>query len=101
MNKPMRHVVATGIAAVGVGGALLAGAAPATAAPAQDRGHSARPAATTAGHHPHTRGSASHRHIDPWVMDQIRQFDPAAARRIAVYDPWVKDQLAQFAGRTG
>jgi hypothetical protein len=32
-------------------------------------------------------------------MDQLRMFDPAAARRIAVYDPWVKDQLAQFAGQ--
>ncbi|MYR41413.1 hypothetical protein [Streptomyces sp. SID5910] len=101
MNKPMRHVVTTGIAAVGIGGALLAGAGSATAAPPQHRGHSARPAAAPAGHHHHSRRSGSHQRVDPWVMGQIRQFDPAAAQRLAVYDPWVKDQLAQFAGQTG
>jgi hypothetical protein len=99
MNKPMRHVVTTGIAAIGVGGALLAGAGSATAAPAQHSGHTDRPAAVAAGHHHHTQRSASHQRIDPWVMDQLRLFDPAAAQRIAVYDPWVKDQLAQFAGQ--
>ncbi|MER7717584.1 hypothetical protein ABTX99_11630 [Streptomyces flaveolus] len=98
MNKPMRHAVTTGIAAIGVGGALLAGAGSATAAAPQHRGHADRPATVTAGHH-HARRSASHQRIDPWVMDQLRMFDPAAARRIAVYDPWVKDQLAQFAGQ--
>ncbi|MER6848763.1 hypothetical protein AB0A81_29150 [Streptomyces flaveolus] len=97
MNKPMRHVVTTGIAAVGVGGALLAGAGSATATP-QHRGHTDRPATVTAGRH-HARSSALHQRTDPWVMDQLRRFDPAAARRIAVYDPWVKDQLAQFAGQ--
>ncbi|MEU3660298.1 hypothetical protein AB0E77_11105 [Streptomyces sp. NPDC032940] len=101
MNKPMRHAVTTGIATLGVGGALLAGAGPATAAAPQHGGHSARPAATPAGHRHHGRTPVSRQRIDPWVLDQIRQFDPTAARRLAVYDPWVKDQIAQFAGQSG
>ncbi|MGV9291272.1 hypothetical protein [Streptomyces sp. NPDC003719] len=100
MNKPMRHVVTTGIAAMGIGGALLAGGGPAAAAAPHHRGHSDRPATATAGPQ-HAQRSASHRRVDPWVMDQLRQFDPAAAHRLAVYDPWVKDQLAQFAGQAG
>ncbi|MEU9591551.1 hypothetical protein AB0D84_17760 [Streptomyces sp. NPDC048193] len=99
MNKPMRHALTTGIAAMGVGGAVLAGAGPATAATPQHSRHPDRPAAATARHH-HAQRPASHRRVDPWVMDQLRLFDPAAAQRIAVYDPWVKDQLAQFAGQT-
>ncbi|MFF3907767.1 hypothetical protein ACFYZJ_17570 [Streptomyces sp. NPDC001848] len=39
----------------------------------------------------------AHQHMDPWVAGQLAMFEPAAAKRLAVYDPWVKDQLALFA----
>nr|BFD87558.1 hypothetical protein StreXyl84_69590 [Streptomyces sp. Xyl84] len=99
MNKLMRHLTTTGIAAVAAGGALLAGGGSAVAATAPQ--HSARahcPPALAAGHGP-SRRSPAHQYIDPWVLDQLRVFDPAAARRITVFDPWVRDQLAQFEGQ--
>ncbi|MFJ8542473.1 hypothetical protein ACIRFH_10745 [Streptomyces sp. NPDC093586] len=98
MNKLVQHVTTTGLAAVAVGGVLLAGGEPAMAAPPQHSGHSGHPAAVTAERHP-ARRPASHQRVDPWVMGQLRMFDPAAAHRLAVYDPWVKDQLTRFAGQ--
>ncbi|GAA2597541.1 MULTISPECIES: hypothetical protein [Streptomyces] len=99
MNKPMRHLRITGMVAAAVGGALLVGGGPAMAAsPQQPGGHTDRPATVTTSA-PQAHSPASHRRVDPWVLDQLRQFDPAAAQRLAVYDPWVKDQLTQFAAQ--
>ncbi|MFI8951437.1 hypothetical protein ACIGO6_33630 [Streptomyces sp. NPDC053750] len=95
MKNLTRHLAATGIAAVTAGSALLAGGGSATAA-GQPAPHTGTRAATAAGHHGSQRAPA-HRHVDPWVMDQLRMFEPAAAQRIEAYDPWIKDQLAQFA----
>ena len=30
------------------------------------------------------------------VAGQLAEFEPALAKRAAVFDPWVKDQLALF-----
>ncbi|MET9143965.1 hypothetical protein ACFUCQ_03985 [Streptomyces sp. NPDC057197] len=97
MNKPMRRLVTTGIAAVAASGAFMAGAGSAAAATSQPAGCPGPAPVTTA--HAAAQRSAPHRHIDRWVLDQLRLFDPAAAHRLAIYDPWVKDQLAQFAGQ--
>ncbi|MEW2291215.1 hypothetical protein ABZ719_00705 [Streptomyces sp. NPDC006743] len=99
MNKLMRHLTTTGIAAVAAGGALLAGGGSAVAATTPQHGGRAHcPPAVAAGHGV-SRRSPAHQHIDPWVLDQLRVFDPAAARRITVFDPWVRGQLAQFEGQ--
>ncbi|MEU2222117.1 hypothetical protein [Streptomyces sp. NPDC018347] len=94
MKKLMRRLAVTGIPVAIAGGALLAGGGPASAAP-HPQGPADVPARVTstvgerADRHP-----ASGRRVDPWVLGQVATFDPAAARRLAVYDPWVKDQLA-------
>ncbi|MFG2266512.1 hypothetical protein [Streptomyces sp. NPDC048720] len=95
MSKLIRRCAVTGVSAFAAVGALVAVGGPASAATATTPQASPASAHATAGHHP-SQPSAGHRHIDSWVAGQIAQFDPAAARRLAVYDPWVKDQLAQF-----
>ncbi|MYU07064.1 hypothetical protein GTY81_24970 [Streptomyces sp. SID8366] len=96
MIKLARHAGTVGASAALVGGALLATAGTATAAP-QSTAH--LPARTTASQTAVPGGTAhrgGHR-LDPWIEGQLAQFDPAAARRLAVFDPWVKDQLARYA----
>ncbi|MEV7794315.1 hypothetical protein [Streptomyces sp. NPDC087512] len=97
MKNMTRNLAATGVAAVTATSALLAGTGPAAAA-GQHVHRTGSRAAAAAAHHPSPR-PAPHRRVDPWVMDQLRVFDPAAAHRLAVYDPWVKDQLAWLAGQ--
>ena len=92
MTRLMRRFAVVIIPSVVAAGALLGTGSPAIAATAQLAAHpSARIPAIV------NEQMAAHRHIDPWIADQLALFDPAAARRIAVYDPWVKDQLARFA----
>ncbi|MFB7597371.1 hypothetical protein [Streptomyces sp. NPDC056160] len=95
MNKLMRHITTASITAVAVGGTLLAGGGAAVAATPQHSGRPGHPAPVAARHEPAPRAAAHHR-LDPWIMDQLRLFEPAVARRIAVYEPWVQDQLAWF-----
>ncbi|GHD93293.1 hypothetical protein GCM10010508_49400 [Streptomyces naganishii JCM 4654] len=91
----MRRLVTVGLPAVAAGGLLLASGGSATAAttPATTAPATTVPAATS--HHSSPRHPA-HEHIDPWVAGQLEEFEPALAKRAAVFDPWVKDQLALF-----
>ncbi|MEU0598234.1 hypothetical protein ABZ484_08245 [Streptomyces sp. NPDC006393] len=103
MKKLMRRIATAGVSATVAGGALLAAGGSATAATA----HTARdvPAGITtvntgSGHgcRHHHNSNLTHRLPDAWVAGQLAMFEPAAAKRLAVFDPWVKDQLALFAG---
>ena len=94
MSKLIRRCAVTGVSAVAAVGALVAVGSPASATTTPQA--SPASAQAVAAEHHLSRPSAGHRQIDPWVAGQLAQFDPAAARRLAIYDPWVKDQLAQF-----
>ncbi|MER6982752.1 hypothetical protein [Streptomyces carpinensis] len=96
MKKLMRLVATLGVSATVAGGALLATSGSATAATAQTVRHVHTQTAAASTGHCGTQGHGAHRGPDPWIMDQLKMFEPAAAKRVAVFDPWVKDQLAMF-----
>jgi hypothetical protein len=94
MKKLIRRVTTSGVCAVVVAGALFAADGSATAATSHTTGRTpARTVADDTGHYSHRTARQG---MDPWVADQLAMFDPAAAKRLAVYDPWVADQLALF-----
>ncbi|MFF7238988.1 hypothetical protein [Streptomyces collinus] len=99
MSKLIRRCAVTGASAVAAAGALLAVGGPASAATPLPA--SPGSAATAAADHPASRPPDGHSRVDPWVAGQVAWFDPAAARRLAIYDPWVKDQLARFTSHGG
>ena len=96
MKKLMRHIATTGVCAAVAGVAVLTTGSSAMAASPRTPGP--LPVRTTAVATEHSCSRrAAHRGMDPWVAGQLEMFEPAAAKRLAVYDPWVKDQLALFA----
>ncbi|MGW9033251.1 hypothetical protein ACWGQ5_57135 [Streptomyces sp. NPDC055722] len=94
MKKLIRRVTTSGVCAVVVTGGLFAADGSATAATSHTTGRT--PARTVADDTVRCSHRTACQGIDPWVADQLAMFDPAAAKRLAVYDPWVKDQLALF-----
>ncbi|MGW5202573.1 hypothetical protein [Streptomyces spiralis] len=103
VKKLMRRIATVGVSVTVAGGALLAAGGSATAATAQATRHVPARITTVntgSGHGSHHRHAtrATHRLPDAWVAGQLAMFEPAAAKRLAVFDPWVKDQLALFAG---
>ncbi|MFF7969715.1 hypothetical protein [Streptomyces sp. NPDC007905] len=104
MMKLMRRMAAVGVSAAALAGVVTATGGSAAAATAHKTQHpdalvaTAGTGVTTAGTgHCNESLRTTHHRVDPWIADQLAAFEPAAARRLAVYDPWVKDQLAHFA----
>ncbi|MCW7940670.1 hypothetical protein AAW14_01130 [Streptomyces hygroscopicus] len=101
MKKLMSRIATTGISTVIAAGALFAAGGSAMAATPQTAGQT--PARTTVVHTSDHfyRHLNPHRRIDPWVAGQLAMFEPAVAKRQAIFDPWVKDQLALFEPAAG
>jgi hypothetical protein len=96
MKKLMRRIATTGVSAAVAGGAVFATGGSAMAASPQTPGRLPGRTAAVATGHSYSHHRTAHLHVDPWVAGQLAMFEPAAAKRLAVYDPWVEDQLAQF-----